>query len=79
MTVSSSDESRTNMTVPYCKMTSASKQYWKRSEEWFPAEISVVRSDFKIKKDKVSKGAKIRNQYNQVPHLTQDTNEKVIN
>ena len=28
---------------------------------------------------KVSKGAKIRNQYNQVPHLTQDTNWKVIN
>ena len=26
---------------------------------------------------KVSKGAKIRNRYNQVPHLTQDTNEKV--
>ena len=26
---------------------------------------------------KVSKGAKIRNQYNQVPHLTQDTNGKV--
>ena len=25
----------------------------------------------------VSKGAKIRNQYNQVPHLTQDTNGKV--
>ena len=25
---------------------------------------------------KVSKGAKIRNQYNQVPHLTQDTNGK---
>ena len=24
---------------------------------------------------KVSKGAKIRNRYNQVPHLTQDTNE----
>ena len=24
---------------------------------------------------KVSKGAKIRNQYNQVPHLTQDTNK----
>ena len=24
----------------------------------------------------VSKGAKIRNQYNQVPHLTQDTNGK---
>ena len=28
---------------------------------------------------KVSKGAKIRNLYNQVPHLTQDTNGKVIN
>ena len=28
---------------------------------------------------KVSKGAKIRNRYNQVPHLTKDTNEKVTN
>ena len=28
---------------------------------------------------KVSKGAKISNQYNQVPHLSQDTNEKVTN
>ena len=28
---------------------------------------------------KVSKGAKIRNRYNQVPHLTQDTNWKVAN
>ena len=28
---------------------------------------------------KVSKGAKIRNQYNQVPHLTQDTNGKGTN
>ena len=27
---------------------------------------------------KVSKGAKIRNRYNQVPHLTTDTNGKVI-
>ena len=27
----------------------------------------------------VSKGAKIRNRYNQVPHLTQDTNSKVTN
>ena len=29
--------------------------------------------------DKVSKDAKIRNRYNQVPHLTQDTNGKVTN
>ena len=28
---------------------------------------------------KVSKGAKINNRYNQVPHLTQDTNGKVTN
>ena len=28
---------------------------------------------------KVSKGTKIRNRYNQVPHLTQDTNWKVTN
>ena len=30
-------------------------------------------------KKKVSKVAKIRNRYNQVPHLTQDTNGKVTN
>ena len=28
---------------------------------------------------KVSKGARIRNRYNQVPHLTQNTNGKVTN
>ena len=32
-----------------------------------------------ISNSKVSKGAKIRNQYNQVPHLTQNTNGKVTN
>ena len=32
-----------------------------------------------LKAYKVSKGAKIRNRYNQVPHLTQDTNGKVTN
>ena len=34
---------------------------------------------YDIKYSKVSKGAKIRNRYNQVPHLTQDTNGKVTN
>ena len=29
--------------------------------------------------NRVSKGAKIRNRYNQVQHLTQDTNGKVTN
>ena len=33
----------------------------------------------KKKSYKVIKGAKIRNRYNQVPHLTQDTNGKVTN
>ena len=37
------------------------------------------RTDFGNKFIKVSKGAKIRNRYNQVPHLTQDTNGKVTN
>ena len=32
-----------------------------------------------LKSVQVSKGAKIRNRYNQVPHLTQDTNGKVTN
>ena len=32
-----------------------------------------------INHHKVSKGAKIRNRYNQVTHLTQDTNGKVTN
>ena len=48
-----------------------------------------MRSDLVIPEDilsrkisntiKESKGAKIRNRYNQVPHLTQDTNGKVTN
>ena len=33
----------------------------------------------RFRRKKVSKGAKIRNRYNQVPHLTQDTNGKVTN
>ena len=35
--------------------------------------------EFKDEFNKVSKGAKIRSRYNQVPHLTQDTNQKVTN
>ena len=35
----------------------------------------ILKCVFKI----VSKSAKIRNRYNQVPHLTQDTNGKVTN
>ena len=45
--------------------------------------IVVVAADVmnfsKLQCDKVSKGAKIRNRFNQVPHLNQDTNGKVTN
>ena len=40
--------------------------------------LFIVLSD-EMCKMKVSKGAKIRNRYNQVPDLTQDTNGKVTN
>ena len=39
--------------------------------------INVIQNSVDEATDKVSKGAKIRNRYNQVPHLTQDTNGKV--
>ena len=38
----------------------------------------LIHSDINIT-FKVSKGAKIWNRYNQVPHLTQDTNGKMTN
>ena len=42
----------------------------------FSSEMFVNLSSILIKE---RKGAKIRNRYNQVPHLTQDTNGKVTN
>ena len=39
------------------------------------ATVEIIFSDV----IKVSKGAKIRSRYNQVPHPTQDTNGKVTN
>ena len=41
-----------------------------------PLEVETILASLL---EKVSKGAKIRNRYNQVPRLAQDTNEKVIN
>ena len=45
------------------------------------ARASSYVADFNTRNKllKVSNGAKIRNRYNQVPHLTQDTNGKVTN
>ena len=40
------------------------------------AKLETTRFIFFLKME-VSKGAKIRNRYNQVPHPTQDTNGKV--
>ena len=39
----------------------------------------VKQHPYRMNPVKVSNGAKIRNRYNQVPHLTQDTNGKVTN
>ena len=54
--------------------------YLDLSEELEVPEESLLLEEDSYLKDitfKVSKGAKIRNRYNQVPHLTQDTNGKV--
>ena len=52
--------------------------YWKHvaniNHLWSCCFISSI-----LQYDKVNKGAKIRNRYNQVPHLTQDTNGKAKN
>ena len=48
----------------------------------FGSKICIVSIKYLSKRSiicKVSKGAKIRKRYNQVPHLTQDTNGKVLN
>ena len=47
-----------------------SKQSRKTNKELFQALINDM---------KVRKGAKIRNRYNQVPHMTRDTNRKMTN
>ena len=46
------------------------------------AEVNMIKFTVQLQSMSTktqSKGAKIRNRYNQVPHLTQDTNEKVTN
>ena len=51
-------------------VTVAKKQKKNKKKLSFPVSQSIYY---------VSKGAKIRNRNNQVPHLTQDTNGKVTN
>ena len=47
----------------------------RKNKEWYFMRVVCQQTIFM----KLSKGAKIRNQYNQVPHLTQDTNGKARN
>ena len=43
-------------------------------------KVNIMQMVLKLTRvKKASKGSKIRNRYNQVPHLTQDTNWKVTN
>ena len=65
-----------NFSAQFIKIISIIKRlaitliYCNRLHAWWSTQSRLV---------KVSNGAKIRNRYNQVPHLTQDTNGKVTN
>ena len=48
-------------------------------EEWPTTQQRYLEKIYLHARRKVSKGAKIRNRYNQVPNLTQGTNGKVTN
>ena len=66
-----------------CKATKQCRHIYSEGPRFLSLEHTyTTRYDYNlsiIKSPKVSKGAKIRNRYNQVPHLTQDTNGKVTN
>ena len=54
---------------------------WTNSiEEFHNVSLNILQlKASRYEKIKVSKGVKIRNRYNQVPHVIQDTNGKVTN
>ena len=56
-----------------------SKNYWKFIIQSKQEGKDQESTQSKNRRVKVSKGAKTRNRYNQVPHLNQDTNKKVTN
>ena len=58
--------------TPYISMSLTFLNTWSNQRTTWPEKQELYTI-------KVSKGAKIRNRYNQVPHLTQDTNGKVTN
>ena len=64
------------MSPQVLESTFSTGPWWSFKELCFQKDIRLV---FSITCRKVNKVAKIRNRYNQVPHLTQDTNGKVTN
>ena len=62
-----------------CKVSKMPLYHMPSTKSQIRVHIRTVLSFVKIVCIKVSKGAKIRNRYNQVPHLTQNTNWKVTN
>ena len=63
------------LTKKICLKVRQNRTYCSNTASWFPTTLN----DFVVRAIrfwfKVSKGAKIWNRYNQVPHLTQDTNQ----
>ena len=60
-------------------ITPKQKRTIRKTASRIPVSVRSAKSLSVRKRIKVSKVAKIRNRYNQVPHLTQDTNGKVTN
>ena len=65
----------TSFKIPFSNFKPSINKYI--LEEWQTSWNNSIGN--KLLDIKVSNGAKIRNRYNQVPHLTQDTNGKVAN
>ena len=69
------DINNTNDPQKKCRLGMVSKIFYSRACTGFTAPTSPLVQMW----IKVSKGANIRNRYNQVPHLNKDTNGKVTN
>ena len=63
--------------VPTCYIYSHLRLSWTSMRQYYKIWARNYNASLELRK--VSNGAKIRNRYNQVPHLTQDTNGKVTN
>ena len=74
-------ENSITMDVQYVMKTAQyiPKFYIYTLHNYFNQKVCFLAKKSKITVVKVSKSAKIRNRYNQVPHLIQDTNGKVTN